>query len=387
MRKYYLLVVLLLYPLLSSGEALLTPLPQQLKSQLPTPKIDVEAWVLADFESGWIIDSFNPNARIEPASLTKLMTGYLVFEAISREEVTLDEQVYVSKKAWKTSGSRMFIEVNTHVSIEQLLKGLIIQSGNDAAVALAEHIGGSEARFAAKMNQMAEKLGMLNTHFVNSNGLPDPQHYSSALDMSILTRALIRNFPERYRLYSEKEFTYDNITQPSRNILLSRDPTVDGVKTGYTVNAGYCLIASASRDGMRLIATVLGSKSPRVRADEVQSLLKYGYAAYKDMTIYRSDAVVTSVPLWLGQQSRAELGVLSNLSIIFPKGEDNKLVGTLNLPESLDAPLQVGQAVASVDVKFDGAVIRSASLHTRETYPQGNWFSMLVDSFKKHLVF
>lgn len=380
---YALLIALLFGASQSWGESLLEEIPPPIKSQLPAPQIEADVWLLADFESGWILGSANAETRIEPASLTKLMTGYLVFDALSRGEIKMEDQVYISEKAWKTSGSRMFVRVNTQVAIEQLLKGLIIQSGNDAAVALAEHLGGSEAGFAIRMNQMAAQLGMDNTHFVNSNGLPHPQHYSSALDMTILTLSLIRRFPQYYRLYSHKEYTYNDITQQNRNTLLWRDPSIDGIKTGYTSKAGYCLIGTAERDGMRLIATVTGSQSAKSRAEQVYELLQYGYAAYEGMVVYRPGGEVKSLPLWMGQQPTAQVGVRRNLGVVYPRGSRDKLSGALNLPDSLVAPLQAGQSVGDITLKFDGNPIRTASLHIAEDYPSGEWWSRLLDSVKR----
>lgn len=387
MRKYALLIALLCAaPATAAPEPLLQPLPAALKSRVPAPETAVSAWLLADFGSGWIIGSDNAEARIEPASLTKLMTGYLVFEALSNGDITLQDEVYVSKKAWKTGGSRMFIQVDTRVSVEALLKGLIIQSGNDAAVALAEHLGGSEAGFAASMNETAARLGMRNTRFVNSSGLPHPDHYSTALDMSILTRALIRRFPDYFKIYSEREYTYNNITQKNRNILLARDPSVDGIKTGYTRKAGYCLIGTSERDGMRLIATVIGSKSAAARADQVHSLLQYGYAAYESRLIYAAGGEVQSLPLWMGLEPRARVSIPADLSVVYPKGGAHQLSGEVALPGSLDAPLHAGQPVGAIEVKFNGATVRTAGLQVAEDYPEGAWWSRMIDQVKR-LVF
>ena len=363
----------------------LEPLPSPLSAGLSAPEIPARSWLLADFESGWIIDGVNIDARIEPASLTKLMTGYLVFEALAQGNISGDDRVHVSKNAWKTGGSRMFIQVNTEVTVEELLRGLIVQSGNDAAVALAEYVGGSVAGFAGQMNRAAAQLGMVGTHFVNSSGLPHPQHYSTARDMTLLTRSLIRRFPDYFRIYSEKEYTYNGITQKNRNRLLWQDPSVDGIKTGYTKNAGYCLIGTARRDGMRLIATVIGSQSAQARADQVQALLGYGYAAYDGLVVYRPDSVVKSLPLWMGQQPRAQVGVSRNLGILYPKGGKARLAGVVNLPDSLDAPLQVGQGVGTFEVKFDDQVVRTTELAVRETYPEGTRWSQLLDWFKRLL--
>jgi len=385
MRKYILLFALLCAaPAVAESQELpLQPLPAVLESVLPAPVVDADSWLLADFGSGWIIGGANMEARIEPASLTKLMTGYLVFDALARGEISRQDEVLVSEKAWRTGGSKMFIRVGTRVSIEDLLRGLIIQSGNDAAVALAEHLGGSEAGFAALMNQTAARLGMNDSHFVNSSGLPHPQHYSSALDMTILTRALIHRFPRDYRLYSEQEFTYNGITQRNRNSLLKRDPSVDGIKTGYTEKAGYCLIGTAARDRMRLIATVIGAPSMQARADQVHALLQYGYAAYRSREVYAAGATVKELPLWFGQAAQARVVVPGGIQIIHPKGDAAQLSGKLALPASLDAPLQTGQTVGRIEVQFDGVTVRDAALQTDADYPPGAWGSRLVDWFKR----
>ncbi|MGI9309972.1 MAG: D-alanyl-D-alanine carboxypeptidase family protein [bacterium] len=366
----------------ASAQAL-KPIPPPLQSAESPPQVEAKSWVLADFDSGWVIASSNADLRIEPASLTKLMTGYLAFDALAKGETALDTQVLISEKAWRTGGSRMFVQVDTRVSVDDLLRGLIIQSGNDAAVALAEHLGGSEAHFAQRMNRMAQRLGMINTQFANASGLPHPQQYSTALDMSALARALIRDFPERFRLYSEREFTYNGITQPNRNKLLWRDPSVDGLKTGYTEKAGYCLIGTARRDGMRLIAAVTGAQDARARADQVQSLLRHGFFAYAQMTAYQSGEEIAELPLWMGQQPRARIGIEHDLRILHPKGAHDKLSGALELPDSLDAPLQAGQAVGRLVVKFDGEAVRDTELQVAQDYAEGAWWSQWLDSIKR----
>lgn len=385
MRKFFLVALLCAAPVAESNTPL-QPLPAALQSALPAPPVDADSWLLADFDSGWVIAAANSDARIEPASLTKLMTGYLVFDALARGEIGRQDEVLVSEKAWRTGGSKMFIREGTRVSIEDLLRGLIIQSGNDAAVALAEHLGGSEAGFAALMNQAAARLGMSGTNFVNSSGLPHPEHYSSARDMTILTRALIGRFPRDYRLYSETEFTYNGITQRNRNRLLARDPSVDGIKTGYTEKAGYCLIGTAERDGMRLIATVIGAPSMQARADLAHQLLQYGYAAYRSRTIYAAGATVKQLPLWFGQAEAARVVVADDLRILHPKGDEAQLSGRLALPASLDAPLQAGQTVGRIEVQFNGATVRDAALQTDAAYPPGAWTARLLD-WVKRLVF
>ena len=359
---------------------LLKDIPDAVKSVVPTPDVPARSWMLVDFESGWILGSENKELRIEPASLTKLMTSYLVFEALKKGEIKLDDKVYVSKKAWRTGGSRMFIQVDTHVDVQSLLKGLIIQSGNDAAVALAEHLGGSEEGFAVRMNHKAAELGMVNSNFTNSNGLPHEDHYSTAEDILILSRSLIRNFPDMFTLYSTREYTYNDITQKNRNVLLWRDPTVDGLKTGYTKAAGYCLIGTARRDDMRLTAIVTGTDSRKIRADAVQSLLQYGYAAYDGLLLYRPGNEVTQVPLWMGEREKASIGVSDHLGLVYPKGQKDLLSAALDIPESLEAPLGAGVDVGSIVVKYDGQPLLTRRLYLNSEYPLGPWWSRVMDS-------
>ena len=355
-------------------------IPERMKAVVPPPDAPVKSWMLVDFESGWVLGSKDRDLRIEPASLTKLMTGFLVFEALEKGEIRMDEKVYISKKAWRTGGSRMFIQVDTHVDVESLLKGLIVQSGNDAAVALAERLGGSVEGFAVRMNHKAQELGMVNSHFTNSHGLPDENHYSTAEDILILSRALIRNFPDRLSLYSTREYTYNDITQKNRNVLLWRDPAVDGLKTGYTKAAGYCLIATAKRDDMRLIAIVTGADRRKTRADVVQSLLRYGYASYDSLLLYRPGDEVATVRLWMGEEKEASIGVSDQLGLVYPKGQGDLLSAALDIPESLDAPLESGTDVGSIQVKYDGAPVVERKLYLNSDYPTGPWWSRLKDS-------
>ncbi len=366
----------------SAGSALIE-VPEAVKSPIPAPSIDAKSWVLADFETGWILGSKNADLRIEPASLTKLMTSSLVFDAIKTEKLRFDDKVYISKKAWKTEGSRMFILVDTHVSVLDLIQGLIVQSGNDAAVALAEHIAGSEEEFAVRMNLMAAKIGMTNTNFTNSSGLPHDNHYTTARDITLLALSLIRRFPDLYHYYSQREFTYNDITQPNRNILLDRDPTVDGLKTGYTRKAGYCMIGTALRDEVRLIATVTGAKNKTVRANQAQSLLQYGYDSYDGMIVYRPGEPVKTLPLWMGQQDQASAGVLENLAVQVPSGESARISVTLELPDSLEAPLASGTEVGQIQLTFDDKPIRKSSLHVIRTHEEGPIMAQILDWFKR----
>ncbi len=368
---------------LNPAYSALIDIPESIKSPTPVPPVAARSWILADFETGWILGSENADLRIEPASLTKLMTSYLVFETLKAGKIRYEDRVYISKKAWKTEGSRMFVQVDTHVSVLDLIQGLIVQSGNDAAVALAEHIAGSEEEFAARMNRKAAELGMTNTRFTNSNGLPDDNHYTTARDITLLAMSLIRRFPDLYHYYSQREFTYNDITQHNRNILLDRDPTVDGLKTGYTKKAGYCLIGTALRDDVRLIATVTGAKNRIARADQVQSLLQYGYNSYDGVTVYSPGEPVKTLPLWMGQQSQAGVGVMQKFAVLAPSGEAARLSVTLELPDSLEAPIKRATEVGQIQARFDDQPVRESSLHVTETYREGAFLSQVLDWFKR----
>ncbi len=368
-----------------SAYSALEDIPDAVKSKISIPDIEARSWLVADFETGWMLAGKNADQRIEPASLTKLMTSYLVFDALRNNEITMEDMVHISKKAWRTGGSKMFIRVDTQVSVLDLIQGLVVQSGNDAGVALAEHISGSEQGFASRMNLMAAELGMTNTNFTNSSGIPEDNHYSTAEDMTLLSMALIREFPELYRYYSQSEFTYNGITQQNRNILLGRDPTVDGIKTGYTKNAGYCLIGTALRDGIRLVATVTGSSGTITRADQVQSLLQYGYGAYEGLIAYQPGAEIKSLPLWFGETSQASIGVQKKLGIIFPRGQSDKLSATLELPASLEAPIAAGTPVGYIQVKYDQQPIYRTSLQVNESYAEGPWHKRILDSIKQFI--
>jgi len=385
-RRLLALLVLPFCLIGSPAYSALVDIPESVKSPHPVPSISARSWILVDFETGWILGSENADLRIEPASLTKLMTGFLVFEALEAGTIGYDDQVYVSKKAWKTGGSRMFIQVDTRVSVRDLIQGLIVQSGNDAAVALAEHIAGSEEEFAARMNRKAAQLGMTNSRFTNSSGLPDDNHYTTTRDITLLAMSLIRRFPEQYHYYSQREFTYNDITQQNRNILLQRDPTVDGLKTGYTKKAGYCLIGSALRDDVRLIATVTGAKNRIARANQVQSLLQYGYSSYDGTFVYRPGEPVEALPLWMGQESQASVGVSQDLFVQVPSGTADQISVTLELPDSLEAPIQSGTEVGQIQVQFGGEPVLRSSLHVTETYQEGPFLSQIMDWFKR-LVF
>jgi D-alanyl-D-alanine carboxypeptidase (penicillin-binding protein 5/6) len=312
------------------------------------PALNAKGYLLVDFNSGRVLASKNADQRLEPASITKLMTAYTVFRAINSGQVNLDDEVQVSEKAWRTPGSRMFIEVGTRVPVELLLPGMIVQSGNDASVALAEHTAGTETSFAEIMNQLADELGMTRTNYRNSTGLPAENHYTSASDIAVLATALIREYPDYYKWYSQKEFTYNEITQGNRNGLLWRDETVDGIKTGYTENAGYCLVSSAERNGMRLIAVVLGTKSTAARASESQALLNYGFRFFETHRLWDQGEVVADAKVWKGERASTYLVVDKPVYITIPRGSLNQVETSVSIPDKLIAPLHTNEAVGEV---------------------------------------
>jgi len=317
-----------------------------------------------DLNSGAVLSENAADERMDPASITKLMTAYAVFSELRKGRMTLDEEVTVSERAWRTGGSRMFIEVGTRVRVEDLLRGMIIQSGNDASVALAEHTAGTEKAFADLMNEYARRLGMENTNFRNATGLPAENHYSSARDIGLLASAIIREFPEYYPLYSEREFTYNEITQRNRNKMLWRDPSVDGMKTGMTDAAGYCLVSSAEREGMRLISVLLGTNSAKARADATQSLLNWGFRFYESHRLYAAGEPVTTARLWKGEIDTMELGLLQDLWVTLPRGHYDQLQASTEMPSPLLAPVQTDRAVGRLKVS-----IQDRMLADRELFP------------------
>jgi D-alanyl-D-alanine carboxypeptidase (penicillin-binding protein 5/6) len=323
--------------------------------QLPAlPPIAAKAYLLSDFHSRQLLVSHNSQQRVEPASLTKLMTAYITFLALRQKTIASDQIVPVSMRAWKSAGSRMFIEPKKPVTVDELIKGMIVQSGNDACVALAELIAGSEDVFAQVMNREAQRLGMKNTNFVNATGLPHPQHYTTAYDLSLLASAIIRDFPEYYPLYSMKDYRYNNITQSNRNRLLWVDPTVDGLKTGFTDNAGYCLISSARRGPRRLVSVVLGANSESVRATESQKLLNYGFQFYDTVKLYERDKVVSTVKIWKGGSDVVKAGFPYDLFLSVPKGHGDKLKATIETNQPLLAPIAAGQRIGVLRIELAG---------------------------------
>ena len=375
--KFFAFIFILLFSASAQAAPLNTSLPLP-----PPPDIAAKAYVLVDFNSGQALVSEHANDRIDPASLTKLMTAYLAFSAIKQGRLTLKQTLPVSEKAWKAEGSRMFIEPNKPASVEDLLRGVIVQSGNDACITLAEGIAGSEETFAQMMNQQAQKFGMSNTHFVNSTGLPHPQHYTTAHDLSLLAAAIIRDFPEFYPLYSLKEFTYNNITQANRNRLLWRDPNVDGMKTGHTESAGFCLIASAKREQRRLISVMLGTASESMRALESQKLLNYGFQFFDTVRVYQNGQTVATLPVWKGAQNTIKAGFGQDIYFSFPRGQYQKLKATLTFNQPLLAPLSVGQKVGVVKLSFDGKPAGEYPLAALENISIANIFGRAWDSMK-----
>jgi len=344
--------------------------------------IAAKAYMLSDFQTGQVLAGQNVHDRIEPASLTKLMTAYVVFSAIKQNQLSLDQNIPVSESAWRMIGSRMFIEPTKQVTVDELLRGMIVQSGNDACVALAEAVAGSEANFSNLMNKEAERLGMKNTHFTNSTGLPDPNLYTTAHDLTLLAAAIIRDFPEFYTLYSQKEYTYNNITQPNRNRLLWIDPHVDGMKTGWTKTAGYCLITSAIRDKRRLISVVIGAQSANARSMESQRLLNYGFQFYDTLHLYKKNDSLTTIHLWKGTQNELRAGFDRDVYFTLPKGQADKLKATMEYKQPLIAPVQLGQEVGTVKFTLDDKTIETYPLVALEKVEATNIFGRAWDSVK-----
>ncbi len=346
------------------------------------PAIDASSYILVDFDSGRVLAERDPDKPIEPASITKLMTAYLVDKAIADGDVALDEMVTISEKAWRMQGSKMFVEVGKRVSVEDLLKGLIIQSGNDASIALAEHVAGSEEAFVGYMNHQANLLGMSNTNFTNSTGWPDENHYSTARDIALLTRAVIRDFPETYRLYREKEYTFNDIRQFNRNRLLWRDETVDGVKTGHTESAGWCLVASARRGDMRLVSVVTGTESDKARTQASQALLNYGYRFYETHRLYRAEDILKTARIWYGEQEQVSMGVGKDIYITIPRGRYRDLDASMEIDSEIAAPVERGQQLGQVNIRLDDELIVSEQIVALQSVAEGSLFTRALDSIK-----
>ncbi len=346
------------------------------------PSLKADSFYLVDFESGRVLAEKNPDKHVEPASITKLMTAYLVDKAIGDGDIAPTDTVTISEKAWRMNGSKMFVEVGKQVTVEDLVKGLIIQSGNDASVALAEHIAGSESAFVGYMNHQAQVLGMTNTLFKNATGWPAEGHYSSARDIAILTAAVIRDYPETYSYYREKEYTYNDIRQFNRNRLLWRDESVDGVKTGHTEAAGYCLVASALQSDMRLISVVLGASSDKSRTSSSQSLLNYGFRFFETHKLYRANEVLKTARLWYGEQEQVAVGVGRDIYITIPRGRYKDLDASMEIESEISAPVKQGQQLGQVTISLDDEVIVNESIVATHAVAEGGLISRALDSIK-----
>ncbi|MGE4500438.1 MAG: D-alanyl-D-alanine carboxypeptidase family protein [Hydrogenovibrio sp.] len=366
------------------ADSIQTPPPAQpVPHVVPSPpKTAAEAYILIDYNSGKIIASQNADMRVEPASLTKIMTGYVVINELSNGNISLDDMVTISPKAWKMPGSKMFIEVGKKVSVHDLIKGMVIQSGNDASVALAEHIAGSEEVFAELMNKYAESLGMTHTHYMNATGLPNPDHYTTAEDLSILARALINKFPEEYEWYAQKKFTFNGITQYNRNKLLWQDPSVDGLKTGHTESAGYCLVTSAKRDDMRLISVVLGTDSAKQRIQESQKLLNYGFRFFETHKLYQAGQRLNDARIWEGQQDTVGLGLENDLYVTIPRGQYKNLKIESTIDPKITAPVNADQPLGELTVSLNDETISQKQLVSLSPVEEGSFFKKILDQIK-----
>ena len=376
MHKFRLLLSLLLLMGLSQISQITSAAPRLVPAP---PSIPAKAYLLIDQNSGQVIATKDADSRVEPASLTKLMTAYVIFYEIQSGSTHIDEEVRISEKAWRMKGSKMFIEVNKIVPVKKLLKGMIIQSGNDASVALAEHVAGSEDAFVTLMNKHAQNLGMSNTHFVNSTGWPHAEHYSTATDLALLSKALIRDFPDYYPWYKIKEYTFNNIRQPNRNRLLWLDDRVDGIKTGHTDSAGYCLITSAVQDNMRLISVVLGTPSDNSRASASRSLLNYGFRFYETFALHKAEEPLTSMRIWKGEVETVSLGLDAPLYITAPRGSREKIKANMNIDSQIMAPAIKGQTYGSVTVTLGGKTLATRPLIALNDVPEGSLWRQLVD--------
>ncbi len=373
MQKVKPLLAFLLFPSLLFAQQL--PVPQ-------APSIAAKSYLLTDFYSNQVLVGQNIDGRIEPASLTKLMTAYLTFAALKQKQISLEQTFPVSTRAWHAEGSRMFIEPGKPVKVDELIHGMVVQSGNDACIALAEGIAGSEEAFTQMMNSQAQRLGMKNTHFMNSTGLPHPQHYSTAHDLSLLAAAIIRDFPEYYALYSIKEYKYNNILQVNRNRLLWTDPYVDGMKTGYTENAGYCLISSTKRGSRRLIAVALGTASDSLRATESQKLLNYGFQFYDTLHLYAKGQAVTTITVWKGAENSVRAGFTEDVYLSLPKGQSQRLKATMESQQPLIAPISTGQQVGVIKLTLDGKQVAEYPVIALENVELANILGRGWDSLR-----
>ena len=378
-RKYIAkpIASLLVATVFLSSNVLSAPIPKP-------PNPNIKSYVLMDFDSGMIIASKNPDAQIPPASITKIMTSYIAFLELQNNTLNMNEDVLISKKAWKTGGSKMFIEVGKKVKVSDLLHGIITSSGNDASVAMAEHISGDEDTFSIYMNQIASNLGLKNTNYTNSTGLPDDQLFTSARDMAVLSRALIKNFPNQYKMYKNKEFIFNDIKQYSRNKLLYLDDRVDGIKTGFTKKAGYCLVTSSKRGKRRLISVVMGAKSPDQRTDISKSLLEYGFRFYETHKIFSPDDKIHTARVYNGEKKELSLVVKETEFISIPRRSLERVKKNFVIDKGLTAPVKAGENVGFVAIKLDDEVVTRINLYASESIGIGNVYRRSVDSVLKN---
>ncbi|MBT4462456.1 MAG: D-alanyl-D-alanine carboxypeptidase [Gammaproteobacteria bacterium] len=356
-------------------------------SSAPIPKapnIDVSSYILIDYDSGMVIASKNPDLVLPPASITKIMTSYLAFTELHNKTLGLHDEVLISKNAWQTGGSKMFIEVGKKIKVQELLHGIITTSGNDASVAMAEHISGNEETFAIYMNQMADSLGMYNTNYANSTGLPNESLYTTARDISILARALIKNFPIEYKLYSQKEYVFNDIKQYSRNKLLYLDDSVDGIKTGFTKKAGYCLATSAKRGSRRLISIVLGAKSPDQRTKASKSLLEYGFRFYETHKLFSSNQELTQARVFSGDKDYISLGVKDSSYITIPRRQIKNVKKKFIIDQNLTAPVSENEAIGYVAIELEGKTITTFKLFAMEPVSEGSFYRKTLDSIYRY---
>ena len=352
-------------------------------ANVSAPEIKASSYLLVDFHSGVELAEKNSDKQIEPASITKLMTAYVIYKELAKGSISVDDKVLISKKAWKMEGSRMFVEAGKKVALNRMLNGLVVQSGNDAAVALAEHIAGSEAAFVTKMNEQATLLGMKSTQFQNSTGWPAENHYTTARDIVILTRALINDYPEYYKLHALKEYTYNGIKQYNRNKLLWRDDTVDGVKTGHTESAGYCLVSSALRNDMRLISVILGAETEKSRADYSQELLEFGFRFFETHKLYDKGSVLADARVWKGTKNTVPAGIVDDFYVTVQKGHYKQLKGLMELNKSLDAPVKRGDIVGNAIIKDGDQIVHEVTLLALDAVDAGGFWTKVTDSVKK----
>ncbi|PWW35953.1 penicillin-binding protein 6 [Chromohalobacter israelensis] len=379
--RVVLLVTLCIGVLAPTAHAQNPPEPSPVPSSMvpSAPELAASAWVLMDADSGKILVEHNADKELPPASLTKMMTAYIVEREIDAGNISGDDEATISENAWRTGGSRMFLNPGSKVSIDNLLRGVVIQSGNDASVALAEHIAGSEDAFADLMNQQAARMKLEHTHFMNPTGLPHEEHYSSAHDLAVIAQHIIKDYPDHYEVYSEKYFTWNDIRQPNRNRLLWRDPNVDGLKTGHTEAAGYCLVASAKKDGTRLVAVVMGTDSDEARAQETQKLLSYGFRFFETQRLYESGAVLNTPRIWGGEKDELRLGVADDVYLTVPRGRSDELSAQLDIRETIEAPVSAGDRLGTLKIVLDGEVLDERPLVALESIDEGGFFKRIWD--------